>query len=164
MKCGVGRECSINPDTNEAECQCIKECGYQADPRRMVKTFQQPIKIRLYSNQLLIDRFAPITTKHFEQIVKFISSIVFAKKGSLDNPVLILRNIKMSTSSITVIISTAFCLASLFSQPFGKLSILNVWILKKQKWRQNGQFMLFSLFPRKKDWKSSVQDREASLW
>jgi hypothetical protein len=40
MHCTPGRECVIDPDTKKAKCDCVKECGYQPDPRRKVCTNQ----------------------------------------------------------------------------------------------------------------------------
>ena len=42
MHCEAGRECVIDPDSNEPQCECIKECGYQTEPRRMVSLKVRP--------------------------------------------------------------------------------------------------------------------------
>ena len=35
--CTAGQECVTNIETNEAKCECVKECPYEVHPRRMVK-------------------------------------------------------------------------------------------------------------------------------
>jgi len=35
--CGAGKECHVT-ESGEAKCRCVKDCGHQLDPRRMVCT------------------------------------------------------------------------------------------------------------------------------
>ena len=37
LKCTSGKECVIDQDTNQPKCECIKECGYEENPRRRVR-------------------------------------------------------------------------------------------------------------------------------
>merc|ERR1712079_772906 len=34
--CTAGQECVTNIETNEAKCECVKECPHEVHPRRMV--------------------------------------------------------------------------------------------------------------------------------
>ena len=36
VSCDAGKECYIDDNTGEGKCECIKECGYEPDPRRKV--------------------------------------------------------------------------------------------------------------------------------
>ena len=36
VSCEAGKECYIDENTGEGKCECIKECGYEPDPRRKV--------------------------------------------------------------------------------------------------------------------------------
>lgn len=36
VKCGIGRECRVNLESEEGECRCIAACGIENDPRRRV--------------------------------------------------------------------------------------------------------------------------------
>ena len=38
LHCAAGSECVIEEETKKPKCECIKECGYEENPRRMVKT------------------------------------------------------------------------------------------------------------------------------
>ena len=35
--CAAGSECVIEEETKKPKCECIEECGYEENPRRMVR-------------------------------------------------------------------------------------------------------------------------------